>query len=87
MKSILLDLVTEAPHSLDLFARRPELAAQPGYMRINGACIAHIMVTPDILQELVAADDPAAPFDEMWHMTKPRDGSTGWILAGIQQVQ
>jgi len=30
---------------------------------------------------------PAAPFDEMWHMTKPRDGSTGWILAGIQQVQ
>ncbi|MBS1160196.1 MAG: Tim44 protein [Proteobacteria bacterium] len=30
---------------------------------------------------------PAAPFDEMWHMTKPRNGSTGWVLAGIQQVQ
>ena len=29
----------------------------------------------------------ASPFDEIWHMTKPRDGSRGWTLAGIQQVQ
>jgi predicted lipid-binding transport protein (Tim44 family) len=29
----------------------------------------------------------AQPFDEIWHMTKPRDGSTGWAIAGIQQVQ
>jgi predicted lipid-binding transport protein (Tim44 family) len=29
----------------------------------------------------------AGPFDEIWHMTKPRDGSRGWTLAGIQQVQ
>ncbi|HJW24279.1 MAG TPA: TIM44-like domain-containing protein [Rhodocyclaceae bacterium] len=29
----------------------------------------------------------AEPFDEIWHLTKPRDGSRGWILAGIQQVQ
>ncbi|MER2540356.1 MAG: Tim44-like domain-containing protein [Azonexus sp.] len=29
----------------------------------------------------------AQPFDEIWHMTKPRDGSTGWTIAGIQQVQ
>lgn len=33
------------------------------------------------------AGAPAAPFDEIWHMTKPRDGSRGWVLAGIQQVQ
>jgi len=26
-------------------------------------------------------------FDEIWHMLKPRDGSHGWVLAGIQQVQ
>jgi predicted lipid-binding transport protein (Tim44 family) len=25
------------------------------------------------------------PFDEMWHLVKPVDGSTGWLLAGIQQ--
>ena len=30
---------------------------------------------------------PAAPFDEIWHMTKPTDGSRGWVLAGIQQSQ
>jgi predicted lipid-binding transport protein (Tim44 family) len=27
---------------------------------------------------------PAA-FDEVWHLTKPADGSSGWLLAGIQQ--
>jgi len=34
-----------------------------------------------------AADAAAEPFDEIWHMTKPRDGKGGWVLAGIQQVQ
>jgi predicted lipid-binding transport protein (Tim44 family) len=29
---------------------------------------------------------PAEPFAEMWHLTKPRDGSRGWVLAGIQQI-
>lgn len=28
-----------------------------------------------------------APFDEVWHMSKPTDNSRGWVLAGIQQVQ
>jgi predicted lipid-binding transport protein (Tim44 family) len=26
------------------------------------------------------------PFDEVWNLTKPVDGSTGWLLAGIEQV-
>ena len=30
------------------------------------------------------ADAPVA-FDEVWHLTKPADGSSGWLLAGIQQ--
>ena len=25
------------------------------------------------------------PFDEVWHLVKPRDGSQGWVIAGIQQ--
>ena len=31
----------------------------------------------------------AAPeaFDELWHLTKPADGSRGWAVAGIQQFQ
>ena len=27
----------------------------------------------------------AQPFEELWHLVKPADGSTGWLLAGIQQ--
>ena len=29
----------------------------------------------------------AAPeaFDEVWHLVRPRDGSQGWLIAGIQQ--
>jgi predicted lipid-binding transport protein (Tim44 family) len=26
-----------------------------------------------------------APFDEIWHLTKPRAGSGGWLVSGIQQ--
>lgn len=26
-------------------------------------------------------------FDEVWHLTKPLDGSHGWTIAGIQQMQ
>ena len=29
---------------------------------------------------------PAEDFDEIWHLTKPRSGSSGWMLAGIQQI-
>ncbi|KAB2923919.1 MAG: Tim44 domain-containing protein [Dechloromonas sp.] len=30
---------------------------------------------------------PVESFSEVWHMTKPTDGSRGWVIAGIQQVQ
>lgn len=33
------------------------------------------------------ASAAAAPFDEIWHMVKPREGGRGWVVAGIQQVQ
>jgi predicted lipid-binding transport protein (Tim44 family) len=29
----------------------------------------------------------AESFSEIWHLTKPIDGSRGWTVAGIQQVQ
>ncbi len=28
----------------------------------------------------------AAPFDEVWNLTKPVSGQSGWLLAGIQQL-
>lgn len=29
---------------------------------------------------------PVAAFDEVWHLSKPIDGSRGWTIAGIQQL-
>ena len=29
---------------------------------------------------------PAADFAEVWNLVKPADGSSGWLLAGIQQM-
>lgn len=31
-------------------------------------------------------DGVAAPFDEVWHLVKPNDGSREWAIAGIQQT-
>ncbi|WP_197326472.1 Tim44 domain-containing protein [Ralstonia solanacearum] len=33
------------------------------------------------------ANAPAQPFAEVWNLTKPTQGSGGWVLAGIQQLQ
>jgi predicted lipid-binding transport protein (Tim44 family) len=33
-----------------------------------------------------AADRGAEPFSETWHLEKPVDGSSGWLIAGIQQA-
>jgi predicted lipid-binding transport protein (Tim44 family) len=33
-----------------------------------------------------AAGAPAENFEEVWNLVKPADGSSGWLLAGIQQV-
>ena len=32
-----------------------------------------------------AADASAEPFSEIWLLSKPRSGNSGWVLAGIQQ--
>ena len=31
-------------------------------------------------------ETPAAPIDEVWHLTKSRSGQGGWLVAGVQQV-
>jgi predicted lipid-binding transport protein (Tim44 family) len=31
-------------------------------------------------------DAPAAPFNEVWHLVRPLDGSREWAIAGIQQA-
>ena len=37
-----------------------------------------------MIREKVGAS--ATPFDEIWHLSKPTEGSKGWIIAGIQQL-
>lgn len=32
-------------------------------------------------------DGAATPFDEVWHLARPTDGSREWAIAGIQQAQ
>ena len=32
-------------------------------------------------------DGVAEPFDEVWHLVKPTDGSREWAIAGIQQAE
>jgi predicted lipid-binding transport protein (Tim44 family) len=38
-----------------------------------------------LIREAPGAD--AERFEEIWNLRKPADGSAGWMLAGIQQVQ
>ena len=33
-----------------------------------------------------SANGPMEPFEEVWNLSKPKDGRTGWLLAGIQQM-
>jgi predicted lipid-binding transport protein (Tim44 family) len=33
-----------------------------------------------------APDALAEPFNEVWNLSKPVSGATGWMLAGIQQL-
>ena len=38
----------------------------------------------------IIGEDPSAgpsPFREVWNMTKPRHGSGGWLVAGVQALQ
>ena len=32
------------------------------------------------------ANGPAAPFEEIWNLSKPVDGGRGWVVAGIEQL-
>jgi len=48
----------------------------------NDRYIASVRFTGRIVE-----DGAPAELDEVWHLVKPVDGSSGWIVAGIQQWQ
>ena len=58
---------------------------------------AHLLGIEDLGQDYMASvefsgmikEDPSAgasPFREVWNMTKPKSGSTGWLVAGVQAL-
>ncbi len=44
---------------------------------------ASVRFSGSIREEARAAPEP---FEEIWHLQKPANGSSGWLLAGIQQL-
>ncbi len=46
--------------------------------------IVSVRFTGEMIEEAGAA---ATPFDEVWHLVKPKDDSRNWAIAGIQQRQ
>ena len=62
---------------VDLSAELVELAEE------TGQYIASVRFS-GLIRE--ASDTPPAAFDEIWHLTKPVEGSRGWLVAGIQQT-
>ena len=45
--------------------------------------VASVRFTGHIREE---KNGPVETVDEVWHLVKPRDGSSGWLLAGIQPL-
>src|SRR5436309_4105229 len=59
------ELVADVADRADeAFALRPELRAQPAYVHVDGAGAAEVVVTPDLLQQLRAGEDPARMLGE-----------------------
>lgn len=71
---------------------RGNAAQQTDVVRIDAEVIE---VTAEAQRQIVSVrfhglireekDGVAAPFDEVWHLVKPIDGSHEWAIAGIQQ--
>lgn len=48
----------------------------------NGQQIVSVQFKGLVREEI---NGPTAPFDEVWHLVRPKDGSRDWAIAGIEQ--
>jgi predicted lipid-binding transport protein (Tim44 family) len=53
-----------------------------GVAEEEGRFVASVRFTGSVREQPGAVPED---LDETWHLTKPRDGSGGWVIAGIQQ--
>jgi len=92
-RALLADVTTpgmSAEIARDLDARRPQI---PTEVVTLDADVLEVVQEGDRYVATVRFDGTlredgnavAQPFEEMWHLVKPVDGSSGWLLAGIQQ--
>jgi predicted lipid-binding transport protein (Tim44 family) len=92
-RAALADLMTPAMFtevSADLAARGPHqpteiVAVDAEVLEVateGGAHWASVRYTGRVRED---GEAQARPLDEVWNLTKPVDGSSGWLLAGIQQ--
>lgn len=84
----------------EIRAQIAERDRQPGPVQKTGVDLleAQLLGIQDLPGEYMASvefsgmirEEPSAgpaPFREVWNMTKPRDGSSGWLVAGVQALQ
>ena len=55
-----------------------------GIEQVNGFYMASVEFSGMIREEPSAGP---TPFREVWNMTKPQDGSSGWLVAGVQALE
>jgi len=55
-----------------------------GIETVDGQYLASVRFTGQVKS---GRDQPVETVDESWNLSKPLNGSEGWILAGIQQMQ
>lgn len=75
-----LNARAEASNQTDVVTLNAELL---GVETGQDSYLASIQFTGMIREQ---AGAPAAPFTEIWNLSKPTHGSGGWVLAGIQQL-
>jgi predicted lipid-binding transport protein (Tim44 family) len=75
-----IDERSTAPQQTDVVTLNSELLE---VITENNRHIASVRFSGMIREEIGTA---ATPFNELWHLSKPIDGSKGWVIAGIQQL-
>ena len=73
--------MVKGPNQTDVISLEAQLL---GIEDLGAGHMASVEFSGLIREDLSAGP---TPFREVWNMTKPSDGSTGWVVAGIQAFQ
>lgn len=71
----------QAPNQTDVLMLEAKLL---GIEELDGEYMASVEFSGVIREEASAGPNP---FREVWNMSKPKDGKSGWLVAGLQALQ